>query len=721
MMKYLLTGLFLCCAFVAVQAQSTLRAAIQNGEAEALPGATLTWKEGGRAALADDAGRVSMAGIPAGTQTFSITHVGYEEATLSLLFPLAADTTIVITLDAEEAEHEHEEEVVVRATRTSRTIANTPTRIEVISGEELAEKGNMKPGDIRMLLNESTGIQTQQTSATSYNAGIRIQGLEGRYTQLLRDGYPLYAGFSGGLSILQIAPLDLRQVEVIKGSASTLYGGGAIAGLVNLVSKTPGEERELNFLANATSAGGLDLSGFYSERYGSAGLTVYAARNSTAPFDPGGIGLTAIPKAERYTINPRLFLYGKNTAADFGVSFITEDRIGGNMAYIENGGSGFFEKNNTDRITTQLGITHQLDSRSTLQLKNSFSSFDRRIGIPAYRFDARQQSSFTELTWNHNRERSQWILGANLVTDDLAEDKASPAPLRNYHYNTLGVFVQNTWSASQTVTMEAGLRGDYVSEYGLAILPRVSALFRVSPRLTTRIGGGFGYKTPTMFTEEAERIQFRNILPIAIDRTQNERSLGGNWDINYQTRIGALGLSINHLFFYTRLNRPLVLVGAPGGKTDFLNVAGHLDTRGTETNLRLLYGHFKLFVGYTYTDANTHYAGVKAWLPLTARHRLNIVLMYEIEDKLKLGLEAYYFSRQRLGDGSFGKPYWITGFMAEKLWEKFSVFLNFENFTDTRQSKFDTIYTGSIDTPVFRDIYAPVEGFVVNGGIKIRL
>ena len=96
-----------------------------------------------------------------------------------------------------EEEEDHEEEIIVTATRISRTISNTPTRTEVISGEELEEKGNMKPGDIRMLLNESTGIQTQQTSATSFNAGIRIQGLDGRYTQILRDGYPLYAGFSG--------------------------------------------------------------------------------------------------------------------------------------------------------------------------------------------------------------------------------------------------------------------------------------------------------------------------------------------------------------------------------------------------------------------------------------------------------------------------------------------------------------------------------------------
>jgi iron complex outermembrane receptor protein len=95
--------------------------------------------------------------------------------------------------------------------------------------------------------------------------------------------------------------------------------------------------------------------------------------------------------------------------------------------------------------------------------------------------------------------------------------------------------------------------------------------------------------------------------------------------------------------------------------------------------------------------------------------------MYEIEDKLKIGLEAYYYSRQQLNDGTFGKTYWLTGFMAEKIWEKISLYINFENFTNTRQSKFDTIYTGTIDNPVFKDIYAPVEGFVVNGGIKIRL
>jgi iron complex outermembrane receptor protein len=95
--------------------------------------------------------------------------------------------------------------------------------------------------------------------------------------------------------------------------------------------------------------------------------------------------------------------------------------------------------------------------------------------------------------------------------------------------------------------------------------------------------------------------------------------------------------------------------------------------------------------------------------------------MYELEGKWKLGLEAYYYSRQQLSDGSFGRSYWITGFMAEKIWEKFSVFINFENFSDTRQTKFGPVYTGTFQHPVFKDIYAPVDGFVVNGGVKLRL
>jgi outer membrane receptor for ferrienterochelin and colicins len=682
-----------------------------------LPGASLWWKEGAQTFLTDSAGTATITNIPAGRQSFLITHVGYEERSLTFIFPLPSDE--VVKIELEEAEEE-DEEVVVTTTRTSRTITNTPTRVEIISGEELEEKGNMKPGDIRMLLNESTGIQTQQTSATSYNASIRIQGLDGRYTQLLRDGLPLYGGFAGGLSLLQLAPLDLRQVEVIKGSASTLYGGGAIAGLVNLVSKTPTDKRELSFLANGTSAGGLDLSGFYSQRYGMVGMTVFGARNSHAPFDPAGIGLTAIPKFERYTINPRLFFFGEKTTAHIGVNYTTEDRLGGNMQYIRHGITGFFEQNHTVRFSTQASFTHTFRENLLLNVKNSYTRFSRSINMPSYLFSGVQKAGFSEINLDHRTEKLQWIGGANVWTDAFNEAKVGGNDDRSYRYTTFGFFVQNTWTATEIFTLETGLRGDYTAPYGLIWLPRLSALFRFSPAWTARVGGGAGYKLPSVFNEEAERIQFRNIAPFSEETARYEKSVGGNVDVNYRTRLGDIGLSVNQLFFYTRLRYPFVLTQSSGVNL-FANTEASIHTKGAETNLKLTYKNFKLFLGYTFTDAETKFAGNKVWLPLTARHRLNNVLMYERGESLKIGLEAYYFSPQRLNDNTSGKSYWIAGLMGEKIFRKFSLFINFENFTDTRQTKFDAIYRGSVNNPVFRDIYAPVEGFVVNGGFKIRL
>ena len=131
----------------------------------------------------------------------------------------------------------------------------------------------------------------------------------------------------------------------------------------------------------------------------------------------------------------------------------------------------------------------------------------------------------------------------------------------------------------------------------------------------------------------------------------------------------------------------------------------------------MTYGDFKLFVGYTLADVKQDIGSTVITYPLVSRHRVNNVLMYEVEDKWKVGLEAYYFSPQHLNDGRMGKGYWTTGLMAEKIWERFSLFINFENLTDTRQTKFDTIYTGSITNPVFRDIYAPLDGIAINGGI----
>lgn len=712
---YTLSLLILCC--ITSVAQQRLNLSVYHTESgKPANGATAYLSSLNRYAVADSNGVIVFNDVPFGTYEVTISYAGFQEQKVSINVSQDNNAPTVVTLLAMA---EEEEEVIVMATRTSRSISDIPTRVETISGEELNEKSNMKPGDIRMLLSETTGIQTQQTSATSYNSSIRIQGLDGRYTQLLRDGFPLYAGFSGGLSLMQVTPLDLKQIEVIKGATSTLYGGGAIAGLVNLVSRTPGAERELNFIANGTSAGGLDLSGFYSQKFKKVGVTMFGSRNTARAYDPAGIGFTAIPKFERYTINPRIFFYGDKTTADMGVSYITENRIGGSIDFIKNRTPGYFEKNQSDRITTQAQVTRKINDRSFINIKNSYSRFRRSIEVPGYLFEGIQQSTFNEATINSTSESMQWVAGVNFLSDDFSEERRSTAQLRDYSYNTYGAFLQNTWSPVESFTLEAGLRGDYVKQFGFELLPRISAMLKLTSALTLRVGGGSGYKTPTLFNEEAEKRQYANILPINERNVRNERSAGTNFDFNFRTMIGKVGFTVNQLFFYTRLNDPLV-ISPSANENSFNNADGHIDTKGMETNLRLTYSDFKLFVGYTYADVNTHFNGIKSWFPLTARHRLNNVLMYEKEEKIKIGLEAYYFSKQKLRDG-IGKSFWTFGLMGEKLWENFSLFINFENFTDTRQSKFDTIYTGTTSNPEFRDIYAPVDGFVFNGGVKLKL
>jgi iron complex outermembrane receptor protein len=107
--------------------------------------------------------------------------------------------------------------------------------VEVVPGEEVQEKIMMTPGDVSMLLNETNGLRVQTTSPSLGGANVRIQGLRGRYTQVLADGLPLYGGQTGSIGLLQIPPMDLGQVEVIKGVASALYGMSAIGGVVNHV------------------------------------------------------------------------------------------------------------------------------------------------------------------------------------------------------------------------------------------------------------------------------------------------------------------------------------------------------------------------------------------------------------------------------------------------------------------------------------------------------
>lgn len=708
-------------------AQNTFSAKIEDEEnGETLIGVSVTVEGSSIGGVSNADGIVTLEDIPNGPQLLTFRSLGYETLKKTFTFPMQ-EGSMPVEIEMEPDE-EMLDEVVVQSTRGTRTIGNIPTRVEFISGEELDEKGSMKPSDIRMLLNESTGIITQQTSATSGNALIRIQGLDGRYTQILKDGFPVFAGAASGLGLLQTPPLDLKQVEIIKGASSTLYGGGAIAGLINLISKTPTDKRDLSLHLNATTGRGVDISTFYGQKFRKIGTTIFAAYNHNGAYDPSQTGFTAIPKINRAVLNPTLWIYlTDNTTLRFGINAMVEKRLGGDIKYVKGHGDEthcYFEQNKTQRYSTQLSLDHKREGGDFLSFRNSVSFFDRDLSVPDYRFNGKQWSTFSELSYTRPGETMEWVSGLNLWTENFHEKRLSTFPLRDYSRLIGGAFVQNTWMASELFSLESGLRADWVNAYGIVLLPRLSAHFKFNRHLSSRLGGGLGYKTPTIFTEESERIEYEGVLPI--DRRYNrlERSYGLNWDVNYSTPLfdERVMLSINQLFFLSRLDNPLMLrtIDDQPGNYRLVNIAGHTVSKGSETNVKVSYRDFHLYLGYTFTDLNTREGKTREANILTPKHRFNSILMYEVEDEWKIGLEAYYFSSQKLGDGLTGKAYVVCGFMIEKIWEHFSVYANFENFTDRRQTRFDTIYTGSISNPVFRDIYAPLDGFVMNAGVKIR-
>lgn len=706
-----------------VTAQNTFKALIRNDRTKAvLKGATVLIPNLKILAISDSSGLITINNIPNGKFEIQVSFIGFGRQEKDFNFPIKHTQQIVEF--GLEPKADELAEVVIQTTRTNQHLSDIPTRIEVLPLEELDEKSTNRPGDIKMILGEATGIHLQQTSAVSGNANFRIQGLDSRYTQLLQDGMPMYQGFSGGLSLLQISPLDLKQVEFIKGSSSTLYGGGAIAGLVNLISKTPGETPEATFLFNGTSAKGTDASGFYSQKWKHVGTTIYGAYNYNGAYDPSNTVFTAIPQIRRFTFNPKVFLYLDNQNSGWiGVNFTYEKRYGGDMQVIDGKADEvhqYFEQNKTYRFSTQLSFTHKIDEKSKINFKNTIGYFDRQLTEPNSDFKGKQLSSFSEINYVNNGERSYWVAGANLITDHFTAQP--PENSMNYSQTTLGTFVQNTYKAAAWFSVESGLRVDYSKATdsnplnGFFLLPRINGLFKIDEQITSRIGGGFGYKMPTPFSDMAEQDGYQNLKPVQTGNLKAEQSYGLNGDISFKAAAGDAFVSINQLFFYTKVDHPLMLQNH-----SLVNVIGHLGTQGAETNIKLTMDELSFYLGYTYTDTKVHDNGKVITQALTPKNQISFDATYEIENSFRFGAESFYTGSQLLSDATVGRQFLTFGLLVQKMWKHLDIFVNAENLSDRRQTRWNNIYTGGITHPIFSDIYAPLEGAVINAGIRIKL
>jgi iron complex outermembrane receptor protein len=674
--------------------------------------------------ISNGMGIVIIPEVPAGNRELHFSSIGYETKKISFQFPQSTGDTLAVYL---EPSGETLQDVVISTTRNNSYVKDLPVRVEVIGPDDIDEKIGSTPANVSELLGEASGIQVLPTATSTGNVSVRIQGLEGRYTQLLKDGFPMYGGFSGGLSILQIPPLDSRRVEIIKGSSSALYGGDAIAGLVNFISKTPTSKPYLDLLLNQSQRGATDVGSYFSERRNKFGVTLLATYDRQSPNDINGDGFADIPQSETITFNPRFFYYfNDSTILSLSLNTTADNRAGGDIYAIKNppdSAHSYTEHNVSQRNYYQLKFEKRFRHGNMLVLKNSLSGYKRKIILPGYAFGGTDINSYSEASYLLNWGRHKTVAGINLLTDHFRQNKSLGAAPGSYNFITVGAFLQDDWEISGKLTAEAGFRGDEQNSYGFFPLPRVALLYKIREGLSARIGGGFGYQVPTIFNVLPDQSDFSNVRSVS-KQVAAITSRGANLGLNYVTDLSdELTLAYDQTFFVTRINKPIIPESDSllKGVYYFKNANAPEVAKGIESNFKFDMDDWEFVVDYTYTNARNRFDQDHPYVPLDPINKILLTLIYEKENDFRAGIEGYYSGRQYLRDGTKARDYWTVDVVGEKMFKYFSIMGNIENIQDTRQSRFGPLVFPPYNHPTFAEIFAPIAGITAHIEVRIRL
>jgi outer membrane receptor for ferrienterochelin and colicins len=608
-----------------------------------------------------------------------------------------------------------EEHVTVSATRTDRGIEDQPMRVEVVDREEIDEKAMMTPGDVVMLLNETGGMRVQATSPSLGAASIRIQGMRGRYTRFLSDGLPLF-GEQVSLGLMQIPPLDLGRVEVIKGVASSLYGAGAMSGVVNLLSKRPAERPERQILFNASTKGAIDGGLWYStpisERWG---FTLLGSTNGQARGDVNGDSWADLPRYERAVVRPRVFWDDRAGRSFFATAGGTwENRIGGTVPGQSLPGDGsYIEALDTRRADVGSAFQALAANGLVLSARASWSMQrqDHRFGEVTERDD--HDTGFAELTVRRAIARHTVVGGIAIERDRF---QPIDTPQFAYTYTTPGVFVQDDVDVAQWLALSASARLDHHSEFGTFLSPRISGLLRAG-EWSSRVSMGQGFFAPTAITEETEAAGLTR-LSIA-GPLRAERGTNSSIDI---TRVAG-PMSTTLTGFYSRIVNPVEVERTD--KYELKNLTQPTTNVGIEAVAIWKTEGLSLVANYAFVQSRETTGEGRVEVPLTPRHSVGVDGAYEFGDAWRLGVEWYYTGPQRLEANPYrveSAPYHVFGVLASRRIGRALLFINGENLTDVKQTNWDPLLRPSrgVDGRWTVDAWAPLDGRVINGGVRFR-
>ena len=445
------------------------------------------------------------------------------------------------------------------------------------------------------------------------------------------------------------------------------------------------------------------------------GLTFLAGGHSQNKTDVDDDGWADLPHYARGVFRPRVFWDDGKGRSFFGtVGVTTENREGGT--------TGEGAANETTLARVEALDTLRIDGgfvartlvagRYVLTARGAASgqSHDHQFGDVLER--DRHNTLFGEAALRGSAGRHTWVAGAALEHHAYT---ARDVPRFDYSFTIPGVFLQDDVELTRWWSGSASARVDSHSEYGWFLSPRLSSLMR-GGGWTGRVSFGTGFFGPSALTEETEAAGLTNLQV----RRPLEAERGRSLSIDLTRTAGPL--STTATFFRSSISHPVHVE-----RTTEYSI-GNLSDPTTNTGVELLgtlrRAPFALTGSYTYVQARERRDNTTVDAVLTPRHSAGVVAVAEWEDTGRIGIEWYYTGEQRLETDptrTTSEPYVIVGLLAERRFGRFRLFINGENLGNTRQTKWSPMLLPSpgADGRIAVDVWAPLEGRTINGGMRI--
>jgi iron complex outermembrane receptor protein len=506
-------------------------------------------------------------------------------------------------------------------------------------------------------------------------------------------------------------------VEVIKGVSSALYGAGAMAGVVNLISRRPTPEPVREILFNRSTRGATDASIFAASQLTPHwGASFLGSGDWQERNDIDHDGWADLAGYSRGVIRPRFFWDGGDGRTGFLTGGVTyENRDGGTLpgAVLPATGAPYTEALDTRRYDLGGNLQFVVDQRYVLtaRLAASWQDHDHRFGDIRER--DRHELFFGEFTARGTFRRNTWVAGVAAEREVfLARDVSQ----FTYRYTTPGIFLQDDIEIAPWLSVSASGRADFQNQYGTFLSPRLSALFRWRG-WTSRLSAGQGFFAPTPLTEETEAA---GLTRLAIPRPLvAEPGRSASFDLT--RKIGPA--SFTATLFGSRVSHPINVDRVESYQ--LINLAEPTRNAGVEFLGTLRRAPFSATASYTYVHSRQFEFGQRVDTPLTPRQSFGLVGTWEKEKAGRIGIESYYTGHQRLEENPYrteSKAYVLFGFLAEHTFGRFRLFVNVENLTNVRQTRWNPLLRPDrgVDGRWTVDAWAPLDGRVLNGGIRLK-